>query len=66
VTTGISRNIENGAEEVAEIEVTVAVMPDETGNGMYEAYGSDLDEATAKAWLATFETSLITDASAAQ
>lgn len=62
VTTGISRNIENGAEEVAEIEVTVAVMPDEKGNGMYEAYAGDLDETTAKSWLENFDYSLVADA----
>lgn len=61
VTSGISRNIENGAEEVAEIEVTAAIMPDENGNGMYEAFADDLDETTASKWIKEFSTSLVAD-----
>lgn len=61
VTTGITRNIENGIEEVAEIEVTAAIMPDEKGNGMYEAFADDLDETTAKDWLTKFSYELIAD-----
>lgn len=64
VTNGISRSIENGAEEVAEIEVTAAVMPDEQGNGMYEAFKEDLDEATASKWLEEFAYSLVADTAA--
>lgn len=62
VTSGISRNTENGAEEVAEIEVTAAIMPDEKGNGMYEAFADDLDETTAASWLSDFSLDLVTDA----
>lgn len=62
VTSGISRNIENGVEEVAEIEVTAAVMPDEQGNGMYEAFESDLDEAAKASWLTAFDYDLVKDA----
>ena len=62
VTTGISRSIENGAEEVSEIEVTVAVMPDEQGNGMYEAFADDIDETTAAQWLENFDYTLVADA----
>lgn len=36
VKDGIARKIENGGEEVAEIEMTVAVMPDDEGNGLYD------------------------------
>lgn len=64
VTTGITRSTENGAEEVAEIEVTAAVMPDEKGNGMYEAFADDLDEATASKWLAEFDYDLVADTAA--
>lgn len=59
VTSGISRNTENGAEEVAEIEVTAAIMPDENGEGMYEAFEEDLDATTASKWLAEFSRDLI-------
>lgn len=61
VTSGISRSIENGAEEVAEIEVTAAIMPDEQGNGMYEAFKEDLDETTAAEWLENFAYSLVAE-----
>lgn len=62
VTSGINRNAENGVEEVAEIEVTAAIMPDEKGNGMYEAFASDLDETTAASWLSAFAYDLVADA----
>ena len=61
VTSGISRNIENGAEEVAEIEVTAAVMPDEYGNGMYEAFAEELDETTSSKWLTDFSRELVAE-----
>lgn len=61
VTSGISRNIENGAEEVAEIEVTAAIMPDEYGEGMYEAFAEELDETTASQWLTAFSRELIAE-----
>ena len=64
VTSGINRSTENGADEVAEIEVTAAVMPDEQGNGMYEAFAEDLDEATAAKWLTEFDYSLVADTTA--
>lgn len=62
VTTGINRSTENGAEEVAEIEVTAAIMPDEQGNGMYEAFADDLDTTAATGWLNNFTYDLVKDA----
>jgi hypothetical protein len=62
VTTGIARTIENGAEEVAEIEVTAAIMPDDKGNGMYEAFANELDETIASQWLTSFSTDLVAEA----
>ena len=61
VTSGISRTITNGAEEVAEISVTAAIAPDEHGNGMYEAFAEDLDETTAAAWLENFDYALVAE-----
>lgn len=55
---------ENGAEEVAEVELTVSVMPDEFGNGMYEALAEGLDEAIKTAWMDNFTPSLVQLASA--
>lgn len=60
ITTGVSRKIENGAEEVAEMEITVSVMPDEFGNGMYEAIESQLQDETIKnTWLTNFTPDLV-------
>ena len=60
ITTGVSRKVENGAEEVAEMELTVSVMPDEFGNGVYEAIESKLtDESIKTAWLNNFTPALV-------
>lgn len=53
--TGVTRKIENGAEEVAELELEISVMPDEYGNGMYEALESELtDEDMKETWMTAF------------
>lgn len=55
--SGVTRTIENGAEEVAQISMEVSVMPDEYGNGMYEALASELPASgslTAANWMTTF------------
>ena len=60
IKTGIARKIENGAEEVAEVELEVSVMPDEYGNGMYEALASELTDETAKTtWMTAFTPELV-------
>ena len=42
IQSALSRKIEAGTEEIAEIEIEIAIMPDEFGNGLYEAVESDL------------------------
>lgn len=64
VTTGVVRKIENGAEEVAELEMEIGVMPDEYGNGMYEAPAEGLAEDIASAWMTAFAPDLVQVASA--
>lgn len=60
IQTGVARKIENGAEEVAEIEMEVSIMPDEYGNGVYEALASELKDETAKTtWMTAFEPSMV-------
>lgn len=60
ITTGVTRKIENGAEEVAEMELTISVMPDEYGYGMYEAIESQLQDETIKnTWLTKFTSDLV-------
>lgn len=58
--SGVARKIENGAEEVAELEIEASVMPDEFGNGMYEALASELkDEAVKNQWMTAFTPELV-------
>lgn len=60
ISAGIARKVENGAEEVAEMEVTISVMPDELGNGMYEALVTEsLDEEIKTKWLTQFTPELV-------
>ena len=65
IETGVARKIENGAEEVAEIELEVSLMPDEYGNCVYEALASELSDETVKSkWMNAFEPSMVQVASA--
>jgi hypothetical protein len=57
-------NIENGAEEVAEVEMEIAVMPDDKGNGMYEALASGLSSTITTGWMENFNYDLVKTASA--
>lgn len=50
---------ENGAEEVAEVELTISVAPDEDGNGMYEALADGLDTQIASKWIEEFTPALV-------
>lgn len=50
---------ENGAEEVAEVEIEIAVMPDENGFGMYEALAEGLDTTVATGWMDNFNYELV-------
>lgn len=60
IETGLARKIENGAEEVAEVELEVSVMPDEYGNGLYEALAEELvDEAVKSTWMNAFTPELV-------
>lgn len=60
--SGVARSIENGAEEVAEVEMEVSIMPDEYGNGMYEALADDLTDETAKTtWMTAFTPEMVQD-----
>lgn len=60
IETGVVRKIENGAEEVAEIELEISLMPDEYGNCMYEALASELTDETAKTnWMTAFTPAMV-------
>lgn len=59
IESGVARKIENGAEEVAEIELEISTMPDEYGNGMYEALATEITEDVKSKWLTAFEPSIV-------
>lgn len=61
---GVVRKIENGAEEVAELELEVGVMPDEYGNGLYETLVEEGDEETTNEWMTAFDPEMVQVASA--
>ena len=65
IETGVARKIENGGEEVAEIELEVSLMPDEYGQCMYEALAADLKDTTLKTtWMTAFTPALVQAAEA--
>lgn len=65
VETGKATKTENGAEEVAELEIEIAVSPDDYGNGLYEALASELSDTTVKSdWMKKFDPAKVNVASA--
>ncbi|MCR2034151.1 hypothetical protein [Adlercreutzia mucosicola] len=60
VTNGPSRKVENGAEEVAEIDLELSFMPDDYDNGVYEALSANLKDDTVKTgWLQGFTPDMV-------
>ena len=59
ITTGVVRKIENGAEEVAEMELEIGVMPDEHGNGMYEAPVTETTKNVTSTWMTAFTPAMV-------
>lgn len=59
MNTGVVRKVENGAEEVAELEMEVGVMPDEYGNGLYETLVNADDEETVNEWMTAFDPAMV-------
>lgn len=53
-------SIENGAEEVAEIEMKLSYMPDDYNKGEYQALADELtgDVLTAENWMTTFSSAV--------
>lgn len=60
IESNLVRKIENGAEEVAEMDLEVSVMPDDDGQGMYECLVDDLtDQAVKTSWMSSFTSDLV-------
>ena len=56
ITDAVARKIENGTEEVAEIEISGTALPDDDGNCTYEVMVSELKEENAEAFINAFLT----------
>lgn len=59
---GPTRSVENGAEEVAEMEIEIGIMPDDAGNCLYEAMVRDLGTDTKSLrtkWMSEFTPELV-------
>lgn len=59
IESGKTAKTENGAEEVAEIEMEISVMPDEHGNGVYQAIADELTGTLADQWMTAFTPALV-------
>ena len=60
IESGKTTKSENGAEEIAEIELEISIMPDDYGNGVYEAIVSELeDDSIKEQWLTAFTPDLV-------
>lgn len=60
VSDGIARKVENGGEEVAEVELNIALAADEHGECMYEAPAEELTDETIKTkWMTDWNYELI-------
>jgi hypothetical protein len=55
MNTFAGRKVENGAEEVAELELEIGVMPDEYENGVYESPVAEGDEDAVTEWMTGFD-----------
>lgn len=62
-TTGPARSVENGGDEVEEIEPEFSIMPDDSGEGVYEVFIDDipeeLKEGFVEKWMKGFTRSMI-------
>lgn len=59
IETAPTAKIENGAEEVAEVEITITLLPDDDGMCVYEALEEGLDETIKSKWLKEFTSTLV-------
>lgn len=61
IQTALSRSVDNDSEDISMLELEFAAMPDEHGEGLYEAIESDLKDDTVKQkWMEEFSRSLVT------
>ena len=59
MNAGPANKVENGSEEVAEVEAEIAFAPDDNGFGHYEALSAGLAENIKSKWLTSFTPDLV-------
>lgn len=59
VSTGANQSIENGGDEVLEVELEIGFMPDDYNEGFYEALASKMTETVKADWLTKFTPALV-------
>lgn len=59
MNAGPASKVENGSEEVAEVEMEIGFAPDEAGYGHYEADPEKVTEDIKNGWLENFSTTLV-------
>lgn len=60
IKSNMARKVENGAEEVAETELEISVMPDDYGIGMYEMIADEkADQELIEKWMTEFTPDLV-------
>lgn len=59
IESGPKRSVENGQEEVPELELTISLLPDDYGECMYEALESKLSESIKGDWLEKFTPEMV-------
>lgn len=62
ITEAYAEEIENGAEEVAQVNISGTGLPDEYGNAVYNAYVDELDETGKEAFITAWLTNFDSDA----
>lgn len=60
ITKALSRSVDNDSEDIAMLELEIAVMPDDHNEGMYEAVEADVKDETVKTkWMEEFTRELV-------
>ena len=60
IQTALSRSVDNDSEDISMLELEFAIMPDEYGEGLYEAVEDDLkDETVKQKWMEEFSRELV-------
>lgn len=60
IQTALSRSVDNDNEDISMLELELAVMPDEHGEGLYEVIEDDLkDETVKQKWMEEFSRKLV-------